>query len=125
MPCDVRGFAMSEEEELKALLQMYTDGVKLVTDEKLKSMIVYNHGINVKEDTMCTAIQKLCYLCKFLDENQLKKVKEKGRYVQPDLWDWYVHHLECDFYHNNDQLEKEIALNELKRIAPLHPISNE
>lgn len=119
MPCDVRGFEMSDEETFKSLLQMYKDGVKFITDEQLIMFILDNNvGVKVKDDTVQSVIKKLCYLCKFLSPEQMKKVRETGGLsVNVNLYDWYYTHLCHDLYHNDDLLEKDRVISEMKRIG--------
>lgn len=118
MPCDVRGFGMSDKEELESLLQLYKDGVKFITDEQLIMFMLDNNvGVHIETDTVQSAIKKLCYLCKLLSPEQMKKVRETGGLsTYFNLHDWYYTHLCRDLYHNDEILEKDIAISEMKRI---------
>lgn len=60
----------------------------------------------------------LCKACKFLTKKQMESIKDYDLYM--GLIDWYKEHLLHDFsknYYNNDPTEKNICLEEAKRLG--------
>lgn len=121
MLCDVRGFEMSYEETFKSLLQMYKDGVKFITDEQLIIFMIDNNvGVHIAE-TGQSVIKKLCYLCKLLSPEQMKKVREtRGLSAYVNLHGWYYTHLYEDFmecWQENDKESMDKYQKEIERIG--------
>lgn len=80
--------------------------------------------VDIKQNEMTNHFETLlCKACKLLTVKQIKELKNANSGIVDGI-DWYVQHLWLDCTHNDDifnfdnnENEKLIAINELKRLG--------